>query len=137
MCVCVCVCVCERERESQRCKSLFKNWISLLLLHTNSVKKDHIDKRLKRKIKILRVCGLYQLKHDSITLHFSDDNSKSDGVGGLIKESRPDSSPLASVRKQVILKDDPDCPNLFKLEKLKKKSDPGLLSYFKKAHCVQ
>ncbi len=78
------------------------------------------------------------LKNDEelykLIIYFSDDNSKSDGVGGLIKESldkgRRDSSPLASVRKQVILKDDPDCPNLFKLEKLKKKSDPGLFSYF-------
>ena len=69
--------------------------------------------------------------------YYSVDNSKQEasGVNGSIKDAlektlRPDSSPLASVRKNIIVKDDPNCPNLFKLEKLKKKSDPGTIEIF-------
>jgi hypothetical protein len=38
---------------------------------------------------------------------------------------QPDSSPVALARKNLILKDDPNCPSTFKLDKFKKKSDPG------------
>ena len=60
------------------------------------------------------------------------DNSKGEGeINGSFKEAlerklRPDSSPMTSGRKAaVIVKDDPNCPNVFKVDKLKKKSDPG------------
>ena len=67
-----------------------------------------------------------------IFISLSVDNSKleASGVNGSIKDSlekilKPDSSPVASARKNIIIKDDPNCPFLFKVEKLKKKSDPG------------
>jgi len=60
----------------------------------------------------------------------SSDNPKPDvnEVNGSFKETLErtlGSSPVTSGRKNILIKDDPNCPNVFKVDRLKKKAELG------------
>jgi hypothetical protein len=65
----------------------------------------------------------------------SSDNPKPDvnEVNGSFKETLErtlGSSPVTSGRKNILIKDDPNCPNVFKVDRLKKKAELGNRRHF-------